>query len=192
MPIVGSKDDPDLIAKMEPKLLDATARVYVGVPKPLYYLGILVHGAKGHSALQLSRDLDCQYKTAFVLAHKLREAMAAADKGAKVSGEVEIDGMYTGGYVKPSNYKADRIDRRLAENQTGKRRVVIVARERNGKTLPSSRPCRDVPAAALGRQKAGSANDVVRLGQLEVDWRGDGRGRQPALTSTPVLARTIG
>jgi len=98
-------------------------------------IAIFVNGAKGHSALQLSRDLDCQYKTAFVLAHKLREAMGAADKGAKVSGDVEIDGMYTGGYVKPANYKRDRIDRRLAENQTGKRRVVIVARERGGKTL---------------------------------------------------------
>lgn len=97
-------------------------------------IAIFVNGAKGHSALQLSRDLDCQYKTAFVLAHKLREAMTAADKGAKVSGEVEIDGMYTGGYVKPANYRQDRKDRRLAENQTGKRRVVIVARERNGKT----------------------------------------------------------
>jgi hypothetical protein len=30
---------------------------------------------KGKSALALSRDLDCQYKTAFVLAHKIREAM---------------------------------------------------------------------------------------------------------------------
>src|SRR5471032_2859351 len=98
-------------------------------------IAIFVNGAKGHSALQLSRDLDCQYKTAFVLTHKLREAMAAADIGAKVSGEVEIDGMYTGGYVKPANYRKDRIDRRLAENQTGKRRVVIVARERGGKTL---------------------------------------------------------
>ena len=57
------------------------------------------------SALQLSRDLDVQYKTAFVMAHKLREAMAAEDKDAKVSGEVEIDGMYTGGYVKPANVK---------------------------------------------------------------------------------------
>lgn len=98
-------------------------------------IAIFVNGAKGHSALQLSRDLDCQYKTAFVLAHKLREAMAAADKGAKVSGEVEIDGMYTGGHIRPSNYKENRRDRRLAEHQTGKRRVVIVARERNGKTL---------------------------------------------------------
>jgi transposase-like protein len=33
---------------------------------------IFVNGAKGVSALQLSRDLDCQYKTAFALAHKLR------------------------------------------------------------------------------------------------------------------------
>src|SRR6185437_9932697 len=31
-------------------------------------IAIFVNGAKGHSALQLSRDLDCQYKTAFVLA----------------------------------------------------------------------------------------------------------------------------
>ena len=37
---------------------------------------IIVNAAKGLSMIQLSRDLDCQYKTAFVLAHKLREAMA--------------------------------------------------------------------------------------------------------------------
>lgn len=61
--------------------------------------------------------------------------MAAADKGAKLSGEVEIDGMYAGGHVRPTNYVEHRRDRRLAENQTGKRRVVIVARERGGKTL---------------------------------------------------------
>jgi transposase-like protein len=101
----------------------------------LLAIAIFVNGAKGHSALQLSRDLDCQYKTAFVLAHKLREALAATDAEATVSGEVEIDGMYTGGYVKPANHKENRRDRRLAVNQNGKRRVVIVARERNGKTI---------------------------------------------------------
>lgn len=40
----------------------------------LLAIAIFVNGAKGHSALQLSRDLGCQYKTAFVLAHELREA----------------------------------------------------------------------------------------------------------------------
>jgi transposase-like protein len=98
-------------------------------------IAIFTNGAKGHSALQLSRDLDVQYKTAFVLAHKLREALADEDKATTVSGEVEIDGMYTGGYVKPANHKENRRDRRLACNQSGKRRVVIVARERNGKTI---------------------------------------------------------
>ncbi len=98
-------------------------------------IAIFVNGAKGHSALQLSRDLNCQYKTAFVLAHKLREAIGAGDKGAKVSGEVEIDGMYTGGHIRPANYKKDRKDRRRADLQTGKRQVVIVARERHGKTV---------------------------------------------------------
>ena len=98
-------------------------------------IAIFTNGAKGISALQLSRDLDVQYKTAFVMAHKLREALQDQDKATKVSGEVEIDGMYVGGYVKPANIKALRRDRRLLANQSGKRQSVIVARERNGKTI---------------------------------------------------------
>jgi hypothetical protein len=102
----------------------------------LLAIAIFVNGAKGHSALQLSRDLDCQYKSAYVLAHKIREAIAAEASEQKASGEVEIDGGYFGGYVKPANRKENRRDRRFTENQSGKRRVVVVMRERNGKTLP--------------------------------------------------------
>ena len=98
-------------------------------------IAIFTNGAKGHSALQLSRDLDCQYKTAYVLSHKIREAIASIDKGATVKGEVEVDGMYAGGYVKPANMKEHRRDRRLLKNHSGKRQVVIAARERNGKTI---------------------------------------------------------
>jgi len=96
-------------------------------------IAIFMNGAKGHSALQLSRDLGVQYKTAFVLSHKIREAMASQIP-AELSGEVEVDGAYFGGYVKPRNYKENRRDRRLAENQTGKRQVVVAMRERNGNT----------------------------------------------------------
>lgn len=103
----------------------------------LLAIAIFVNGVKGHSALQLSRDLDVAYQTAFVLSHKLREAMATeTNTGEVLDGEVEVDGAYFGGYQKPANYKADRIDRRRAENQTGKRRVVVVMRERGGRTLP--------------------------------------------------------
>jgi transposase-like protein len=99
-------------------------------------IAIFVNGAKGHSALQLSRDLDVQYKTAFVLSHKLREALAAEQAASEISGSVEIDGAYFGGYVKPANYKENRVDRRLAMHRTGKRQVVLVMRERDGQTLP--------------------------------------------------------
>src|SRR3954465_195756 len=82
----------------------------------LLAIAIFVNGAKGHSALQLSRDLDCQYKTAFVMAHKIREAMAADVHDEVISGNVEIDDCYVGGYVKPANYKEHRRDRRLTQN----------------------------------------------------------------------------
>ena len=96
---------------------------------------LFVNGAKGVSALQISRDLDCQYKTAYVLCHKLREAMAAEDAGQTLEGEVELDGAYFGGHVRPANAKENRRDRRLAINQNGKRQVVVVGRERGGESL---------------------------------------------------------
>ena len=38
---------------------------------------VFVSNAKGMSAVQFSRTIDVQYKTAWVMAHKLREAMAS-------------------------------------------------------------------------------------------------------------------
>ena len=76
------------------------------------------------------------YKTAFVLAHKLREAMAADQAAYQPKGEVEVDGAYFGGHIKPANRKENRKDRRLASNQTGKWQVVVAMRERGGRTLP--------------------------------------------------------
>jgi transposase-like protein len=96
---------------------------------------IVSNAAKGVSAMQLSRDLDVQHKTAWVLAHKLREAMRSETAGIKLSGIVEVDGAYFGGHVRPANMKDDRVDRRMAENQTGKRRVVVAIRARKGRTL---------------------------------------------------------
>ncbi|MDO1580884.1 IS1595 family transposase [Rhizobium oryzicola] len=96
---------------------------------------IFVNASKGLSALQLSRDIDVQYKTAWVMAHKLREALAAETASEVVEGEVEIDGAYFGGHVRPENMKEDRKDRRLKANQSDRRRVVIALRQRDGRTL---------------------------------------------------------
>ena len=128
----------------------------------LLAIAIFVNDVKGHSALQLSRDLDCQYKTAFIIAHKLREAMGSEVQNPdqpELSGTVEIDGAYFGGKVKQANRKADRADRRLAEEQTGKRQVVVVAREIMGRTLPFIVP-RESDAVPLIRQNVASGTIV--------------------------------
>ncbi len=94
----------------------------------------------GKSALALSRDLNVSYKCAFVLLHKLREAMAEELKGRVVGGEgkvAEVDGGYFGGYINPANHRENRRDRRLARNQNGKRKVVVIVRERGGNSIPA-------------------------------------------------------
>src|SRR4051812_12328408 len=104
----------------------------------LMAIAVFCNEVKGKSMLAFARDLDVQYKTAFVLAHKLREALASATKALRIGGEgrtAEIDGAYFGGHLRPENLAADRIDRRLAENQSGKRQVVVAMRERGGRTL---------------------------------------------------------
>ena len=109
-------------------------RMYLGA------IAIFCNEVKGKAALALSRDLGVSYKSAFVLAHKLREAMAEEMKGRTVGGEgkeAEIDGAYFGGYLKPANHKENRRDRRLAVNQNGKRKSVIIVRERNGNSVPA-------------------------------------------------------
>jgi transposase-like protein len=110
------------------------------LPLKTYLMAIAVfcNEVRGKSMLAFCRHLDVQYKTAFVLAHKLREAMASASKALRIGGEgrtAEIDGAYFGGHIRPGNLAADRTDRRLAENQSGKRQVVVAMRERDGRTL---------------------------------------------------------
>ncbi len=96
---------------------------------------LVVNASKGLSAVQLSRDLDVQHKTAFVLMHKLREAMSAETIDATLSGEVEVDGAAFGGYVRPANMREDRLDRRLLANRSAKRRIVVALRQRGGRIL---------------------------------------------------------
>jgi transposase-like protein len=77
----------------------------------LAIIGLFVNGVKGTSALQISRDLNINPKSAFVLLHKLREAMGSQVHNPdepELSGEVQVDGAYFGGHIKPENRKAAR------------------------------------------------------------------------------------
>src|SRR3954467_1599234 len=89
-------------------------------------IALFCNEVKGKSMLALCRELDVQYKTAFVLAHKLREAMASATRALRIGGDGrvgEIDGAYFGGHIRPENLAAERIDRRLAETSRANARL---------------------------------------------------------------------
>jgi transposase-like protein len=122
-------------------LTSGTLFAFHKMPLRAYLLAVAIfcNEVKGKSLLAMSRDLGVQYKTSFVLAHKMREAMASEVRQTSIGGDgkrAEIDGGYFGGYVKPANRVENRRDRRIRQYQSGKRKVVVVIRERDGKTLP--------------------------------------------------------
>jgi hypothetical protein len=88
------------------------------------------NAVKGKAALQLSRELGVQYKTAWVLLMKLREVVAARRDDMRLDGEVEIDGKYAGGHVRPENKAEDRVDRRLKANRSPDRLCALAIRQR--------------------------------------------------------------
>lgn len=95
---------------------------------------LFVNGAHGHSALRLSRDLNCSYKTAFVLAHKLRKVIGAMQAETVLTGTVEGDGIWVGGYHPKGNMKIDANGKKVTESDrrayTNKRRAIVTLRER--------------------------------------------------------------
>lgn len=120
-------------------------------------VAIFANSAKGHSALQLSRDLKISYKSAFVLAHKIREALASETANMTIGGTgkvAEVDGAYFG-KTRRRNKAEDRKDQRTAEN-VAKRSVVVVMRERGGRTLPFV-VGKESDGAALIRERVESA-----------------------------------
>lgn len=58
-------------------LRDHIRLAQTGLRRPARRDLLFVNASKGLSAAQLSRDLDVQHKTAFVLMHKLRDVMTA-------------------------------------------------------------------------------------------------------------------
>ncbi len=133
-----------LVCHVEQDFSVTSGTLFVSHKLPLrIYLGaiaVFANEVKGKAALARSRDLCVSYKTAFVLCHKLREAMGKEMLNRVLGGEgkvCEIDGGYFGGYLKPANHAENRGDRRLARNQTGKRQCVVIIREREGNSVPA-------------------------------------------------------
>ncbi len=93
---------------------------------------LMASSKKGISSLQLSRTLGVTYKTAWFMAHRLREAMNEGDSAAPLGGEgktVEADATYVGG--KEANKHGVK---RNSKNIGGKgKQIVHTLVERNGR-----------------------------------------------------------
>ena len=100
----------------------------LGLRVYLTALVIFVNSAKGVSSLQMSRYLGTSYKTAWVLMHKIREALLNTRDETPLKGICEIDGLYTGHYIRPKNHKQKRIDRRKAYKPS--KRTIISMKQR--------------------------------------------------------------
>jgi len=90
------------------------------VRKWYYAIALMLNAKKGISAMQLSRDLDVTYKTAWYCAMRIRCAMA--DQGGFLHGVVEADIAYIGG--KPQKDVRGRVIKsaKTPPEQPGKQR----------------------------------------------------------------------
>lgn len=108
-------------------------------------------GSKGIPAVLLGNEADISVKSAFVNAHKIREAQIKAQLDRQLHGIVEIDGSVYGGYYHQVNERKDRIDLRKAGDITGKKMSMVVARERSTRDRVGLSMCTIVPHEADSR-----------------------------------------
>lgn len=99
--------------------------------KMLQAVHLMVSSKKGISANQLARVLEVQFKSAWFLAHRIREAMASGDLTAFGSGGgiVEVDETFIGrikGSEKKRAYHHKMKVLALIDRDTGKARTMVV------------------------------------------------------------------
>lgn len=105
----------------------------IPISKWLLAIHRICSSKKGISALQLSRELDLTYKSAWFMAHRIRYAMSQEPLNSKLSGTVEVDETYIGGKAK--NMHKDAKERALKGKQGGGSHMapVVTLVEREGR-----------------------------------------------------------
>lgn len=114
----------------------------IGHKQLLWTLFSFVISQEGKSALELTRDIGVQYKTAFTLLHKIREAIMRTVPSEQLKGTIQIDGCHLSGRPRKGRVKRKRdpnIPNKYRQHRSKypsqafhfhkNRRIVIVLRE---------------------------------------------------------------
>jgi transposase-like protein len=137
-----------------------TGTIFNGSHLPLekWYMAIalIIDAKKGMSSLQLQRHLKVNYRTAWYLSHRIREAMNEPD-GLKLTGTVEIDETYIGGKQKGNKRKRLNKDVVLGIRQRGgPLRLVHVKDAKQGTLYDAIAPHLDRNASKIMTDDAGA------------------------------------
>ena len=145
-----------------------------------YAIYLIGTSKKGLSAMELRRKLGIKsYKTAWLLMHKIRSAMASSGT-FPLDHRVEVDETYVGGYRKGARGRG-------ANNKS----LVAIAVETNGNTM--GRACLEAIASARSDDLEQFVHDHI---SPKTEVRTDGLKSYKFLADTyehkPVVARKIG
>src|SRR6266849_7625340 len=99
------------------------------IPLSTWLLGfhLMSSSKKGFSAHQMHREFGLDYKSAWFMAHRIREAMKRPPLSGKLKGIVEADEVYIGG--RPRAYEKGKVGR---PGPTSKQTPVVSLVERSG------------------------------------------------------------
>ena len=112
---------------------------HVPLTKWLQATYLMMSSKKGISAKQLERTLEVTYKTAWFMAHRLREAMRTSDLDIPFGsggGVVEIDETYVGGKTSHRKWKAKTPMLTLVDRESGRSKSFVLKRATKAEILP--------------------------------------------------------
>jgi len=130
---------------------------------------LLADAVKGMSASQFSRQVGVQYKTAFVLMHKIRASLLVENSQTLLDGNVQIDGVYLDTKErKPNEHKAAREQaaRLKAAREAGAQEAQAVQNDEEPEWKPTPR-CILVARQVSGERGKGGVKTVIGFAPCE-------------------------
>lgn len=143
----------------------------------LYVLMSFLISQEGKPALELRRERKLQYKTIFVLLHKIREAIMRTIPPEQLTGTIEIDGAHVSGRPRKGRRKRKRdpeVPKRYRQHRSKypsqsfylhkNRRIVMVVRQKDVRGRGASRTIVEVCRSENSSDAEAIAKKWIRIG----------------------------